>query len=225
MAGQMGTLMNGRDLEAYTFEYMPEILFERLLRAVFTAHKLSTEECEAGFASTESVNLLPFHRRARLEGLMRDVADRTGIRSNVVKSDKSFWNHSELTSGPIVLTASTVQTPCGPVDTSDFRLTLARSNQEVLWPEPFDEPAEGAPLYVLLLHSRSRWSYAADQERFGHLPGSAYLAYPTPDLDGYAHEVNLFDRFPTTVASFMPQDWNEEARVSYLFKARRLVAA
>ena len=92
---------------------------------------------------------------------MRDVADRTGIRSNVVKSDKSFWNHSELTSGPIVLTASTVQTPCGPVDTSDFRLTLARSNQEVLWPEPFDEPAEGAPLYVLLLHSRSRWSYAA----------------------------------------------------------------
>ena len=37
MAGQMGTLMNGRDLEAYTFEYMPEILFERLLRAVFAA--------------------------------------------------------------------------------------------------------------------------------------------------------------------------------------------
>ena len=156
---------------------------------------------------------------------MRDVADRSGVISKVVKSEKSFWNHTELASGPIVLTASTVQTPCGPVDTSHFRLTLARSNQDFLWPEPFDDPAEGAPLYVLLLHSRSRWMSVEDHERFGHLPGSAYLAYPTPDLDSYAHEVNLFDKFPDTVASFMPRDWNEEARVSYLFNARKLAVA
>ncbi len=216
--------MNGPELEAYTYQHMPEVLFERLLRAVFAAHQLSAEECRAGFEPSESFNLLPFHRRARLEGLMRDVADRTGIVSKVVKSDKSFWNHTELRSGPVVLTASTVQSPCGPVDTSDFRLSLASSNQGVLWPEAFDEPVDGAPLYILLLHSRSRWLSVADQERFGHLPGSAYIAYPTPDLDGYAHEVNLFDKYPGTVASFMPEAWNDDARISYFFKARKLVA-
>jgi hypothetical protein len=217
--------MNDVDLEAYTFEYMPEILFERLLRAVFTAHKLSSEECRAGFAETETVNLVPYHRRAKLEGLMRDVAARTAIEANVVQSDKSFWNHTELRSGPVVLTASSVQAPCGPVDISEFRRTLARSNQGLLWAEPGDVPANDAPLYVLLLHSRSRWALSEDQQRFGHLPGSAYIAYPTPDLNSYAHEINLFDRFPHVVESFVPQDWNAEAKISYLFNARKMRAA
>src|SRR5579862_4909253 len=129
---------------------------------------------------------------------MRDAADMEGIQAEAVRSRMSNWNHTELRSGPVVLTASSVQSPCDLVEEADFRLTLARDNQGVLWPEPMDEPSPDAPLYVLLLHSRSRWSWE-DQARYGHLPGSAYLAFPLPDLSGYAHDINLFDRFPHVV--------------------------
>lgn len=217
--------MIGPDLEALTYQHMPEVLFERLLRAVFTAHRVAFEECRSGFAETESANLLPYYRRAKLEGFMRDAATLTGIGASVVRSDGSPWNHTELRSGPVVLTASTVQSPCGPVDTSEFRLTLARANELYLWPEPGDIPPDDAPLYALLLHSRSRWEQRSDQQKFGYMPGSAYIAYPTPNLGEYGHEIDLFAKFPGVVESFMPQEWNSEAKLRYLVNTRKTATA
>ena len=89
---------------------------------------------------------------------MRDAAGdgrRPRIRSSGPRM--SAWNHTELRSGPVILTASSVQSPCDLVEEADFRLTLARDNQAALWPEPGDEPGpDDAPLYVILLHSKSR---------------------------------------------------------------------
>lgn len=118
------------------------------------------------------------------------------------------------------MTASSVQSPCDLVEEADFRLTLARDNQEALWPEPGDIPPTDAPLYVILLHSKNRWS-PDNQKRYGYLPGSAYLAFPLPDLSGYAHEIDLLDRFPRVVDSLLPQEWDTEAKVRYLFYARK----
>jgi hypothetical protein len=216
--------VTGAELEAILFRHMPPKFFARLLRAVFTAHKFAAEECAANFQPPEADNILGHYRRAKLEGFMRATAEMEGIGSAVVRSRLSAWNHTELRSGPVVLTASSVQSPCDLVEEADFRLTLARDNQGALWPEPGDEAAPGAPLYVLLLHSKSRWRHD-DQVRYGRLPGSAYLAFPLPDLSGYAHDISLFDMFPHVVDSFLPQEWDQEAKVRYLLNTRKAATA
>jgi hypothetical protein len=225
MPDQSGDPVIGADYEAMTFAHMPLSFFERLLRAVFVAHEVAAEECQANFKDPERENVLGHYRRAKLEGYMRDVAEMGGIQAQVVKSKKSSWNHTELRSGPVVLTASTVQAPCDLVEESEFRLTLARGAQDVLWPEPGDVPMPGAHLYVLLLHSKSRWVEADEQRRFGNLPGSAYLAYPASDLSGYIHDIDLFARFPRVVDSLLPQEWDTEAKVRFFRYARKSATA
>jgi hypothetical protein len=215
--------MTGNELEAILFNHMPPKFIERLLRAVFAAHKVAAEECAANFKQPEAENIAGFYRRAKLEGFMRDAADMEAIGQRVERSRKSSWNHTELWSGPVILTASSVQTPCDLVEESEFRITLARDNQLTLWPEPDDEPPADAPLYAILLHSKSRWPQS--QPRYRHLPGSAYLAFPLPDLSGYAHDINLFDRFPHVVDALLPQEWDTEAKVRYLYYTNKAAIA
>lgn len=216
--------MDARELAAMTEQYVPAEFQRRALQGVFTAHQVSAEYVRAEFAPTEAVNLLPYYRRAKLEGYLRDAAERSGIAAKAVKSPGSGWFHSEVRSGPVVLTASTVQTPCGPVDPSEFRLSLAEENPLYLWDEPGDAPADDPPLYILLLHSRSVWSTAEEDSRYGILPGSAYLAFPAAGLETYLHTINLFEAFPDVVESYLPREWATEAKVRYIHNARRLSA-
>jgi hypothetical protein len=216
--------VTGDELDEILFRHMRPRLFERLLRAVFAAHKVAAEECAANYKKPEFDNMLGFCRRAKLEGFIRDATEMGGIAASAVRSRLSNWNHNEVWSGPVVLTASSVQSPCDLVEEAEFRSTLARSNQGVLWPEPGDDPEPDAPLYVILLHSKSQLPHE-DQARHGYLPSSAYLGLPLPDLFGYAHEINLFDRFPHVVDSLLPQDWDKEAKVRYLLNARKGLAA
>lgn len=216
--------MDVRELAALTEQYLPAEFQRRALQGVFMAHQVSAEFVRAEFAATEAVNLLPYYRRAKLEGYLRDAAERSGIAAKAIKSPGSGWFHSEVRNGPVVLTASTVQTPCGPVDPSEFRLSLAEENPLYLWEEPGDVPADEPPLYILLLHSRSVWSTAADEERYGGLPGSAYLAFPASGLESYLHTIDLVEAFPDIVETYMPQEWGTEAKVRYIHNARRLSA-
>lgn len=221
--------MIGPELEEITYRYLPEALFERLLRGVFLAHSAAWEECRASYAETEVENLLPYSRRAKFEGYLRDaVAMVSGVTASVEKAEGSSWNHTELRSGPVVLTASSVPVPCGPVNPADFRLklaekTLADDGQSPLWDDAAESSAEDESLYVLLLHSKSRWPNAEDVLRYGHLPGSAYIAFPTPDLTRYTYAVNLFSKFPRVMGSLTPQEWDAEARLRYVQRARRMV--
>jgi hypothetical protein len=136
----------------------------------------------------------------------------------VRKDSGQPWNHSEIISGPIVLTAASVPTPLAPVDHADYRKGYARSNQL-----HFDSLGSGpadAPLYVILLHSRSYWP-PEEHKYFGHLPGSVHLAFPAADLGAYVHAINLMERYPTVVNKYIPQDWGDEALVRYLGQARK----
>ena len=217
--------MTGRELESSTFKHVPEAFFGRLLRAVFAAHRISLDECRGAFSESELRNVLPYYRRGKLEAYMRDAADMVpGIVSNVVLGEGN-WNHTELRCGPVVLTASAVPAPCALVERAEFRQTLARDNAQRLWLEPGDIPPDDAPLYVLLLHSRSRWPTRDEWLEFRHLPGSAYIAFPSPYLDSYVHEVNLFERFPQIVEAELPQSWDQEARIRYVSSARKAGAA
>ena len=214
--------MIGDELEAIRFATCNPGCSGASSWAVYAAHKVAAEECTANFRKApRPTTSSATHRRAKLEGFMRDAADMEGVPHQVVRSRMSAWNHTELRSGPVILTASSVQSPCDLVEEADFRLTLARDNQAALWPEPGDEPPDDAPLYVILLHSKSRWP-REDQVRYGHLPGSAYLGFPLPDLSGYAHEINLFERFSEVMDSLLPQEWDQEAKVQYLRSARKI---
>jgi hypothetical protein len=217
--------MQEADLERLTFDHLPPLFFDRALRALFLAHKDAYDEVHANNAETEAANLLPYARRAKVEGYVRDAAERTGLRVDTVRPPKSGWNHIEVKAGPVVLTASAVPYPCGPVDPSEFRLTLAKPNEILLWEEPGDTPPDGTPLYVLLLHSRNVWVPHESKVNYSYLPGSAHIAFPVPELSEYVHSVNLFDRFPNVIESLMPQEWDTEVRVRYLYNARRVAVA
>lgn len=119
----------------------------------------------------------------------------------------------------MILTENSVQSPCALVEKAEFRLTLAESSQLSLWQEP---RSDDAPLYALLLHSK----YAGpDHRMFGHLPGSAYLAFPAKDLEAYVHEIDLFDRYPEIVRRHLPSEWDHDAEVRYFQRARKVRVA
>jgi hypothetical protein len=211
--------MTGGELEDLAFLHMPEDFFRRATQAVFTAHKVSWDECTASFAETEARNVQPYSKRGKLEGYLRDISAMfPGMTSDVIRAEQSNWFHSEIRSGPVVLTESSVPTPCALVERAEFRLTLARSAQGVLFDDE-DQDVSSA-LYLLLLHSRSVWPDSESYRKYRHLPGSAYVAFPSPSLDGYVHQFNLFTRFPDVVEAHLPQEWDSEARIRYRNNAR-----
>lgn len=214
--------MTGDELEQLFFRHLPRPFVERTFRAVFAAHRVAWDDCRASFAETEAQNVLGYYRRGKVEGYLRDTADLFPSVSAVVCAPRSSWNHTEIRSGPVVLTENTVQTPCALVEKAEFRLTLAESNQLALWDVAVPEDA---PLYALLLHSRSKWETIDKRRKYGHLPGSAYIAFPSRDLEFYLHEINLFERFPEIVATHMPEEWDKEARLHYLDRARKAASA
>lgn len=215
--------MTADDLETLFYQHLPLSFVERILRAVFMAHRVAWDECHASFAETEARNVLGYYRRGKLEGYIRDTAVAfPGVDAVVERAEGSSWNHTEVRSGPVVLTENSVQTPCALVDKAEFRLTLARSMQLSI----FDDPApEEAPFYALLLHSRSKWEAEDERRDYGHLPGSAYIAFPARALDSYLHEINLFALFPGVVAAHLPQEWNHDAQLRYLRQARKVATA
>lgn len=212
--------MTPEELEALTYQDMPEAYFEACLRSVFQAHEVAWKDCRAAFAVTEAENVVGYYRRGKLEGYLRDSADRfPQLRAQVGKADNSNWNHTEIHAGSVILTENSVQTPCALVDKAEFRLTLAESSQLSLWDKP--RPAD-APLYILLLHSRSKWTSGEERKKWGYLPQSAYIAFPSPDLEDYVHEINLFEKFPNVVQSYMPKEWDTQAQVTYLQRSSKV---
>lgn len=211
------------ELERLTFRYLPEDFLRRALRAVFLAHRLSWEECSSAFAAPEAENVQPYYKRGKLEGYLRDMADSfPGVSARVIRAEQSNWFHTEVVAGPVILTENAVPTPCALVEKADFRVTLAESAQGTLFPD--ERVGPDSPLYVLLLHSKSRWDTDEEWKKYRHLPGSAYIAYPAPKLDHYVHEINLFARFPEVVHAHLPAEWGGDAQLRYINRARRMWA-
>lgn len=217
-------IVTNDELEAVTFQHLPKPFLQRVLQAVFLAHQVAKDECFSQFPPTEATNLVGFYRRGKLEANLRDAAQAfSGVSSRTRKADHSNWNHIEVIAGPVVMTEHAVRLPGELVSHADWRADLARSNQQRLWTT--DTVADDAPLYVLLLHSASHWLTPAEAAKYGHLPQACHLAYPSPDLDGYQHMINLVTAFPHIVESHLPAEWDAEARVRYLRRSRRVASA
>lgn len=218
--------MTTSDLERLIVRHLPDDFLRRILHSVYAAHRVAWERCLAEHAEAEAVNLLPYEKRAKLEGYLRDIATLfPQMTARVVRADGSNWNHTEIASGPVVLTENAVQSPCALVEKAEFRARLALSNQGVLFDHPADTGeaalSSDPPLYVLLLHSRSRWDDPTEHKNFRHLPESVYLACPADDLESYLHAIDLIERFPDVVEKNVPQSWDSEARLRYMRRGRR----
>jgi hypothetical protein len=121
-------------------------------------------------ATTDVENVRPWVTRGKVEGMMlRDVADLIeGVESRVLKAPKTNWNPTEIVVGPVLLTAGAVQTPGGPVDKADFRIGLARTNQQLL----FDVDGVGQrPIYAMVLHSGYKSLDPDEREQYGPVDG------------------------------------------------------
>lgn len=216
--------MTREELEAIAFRHIPIEYCRQLLHAVFVAHKVASDDCQREFAASEIPNVAPWYRRGKLEAYMRDASGRhPGLQASVAKA--SNWNHTEIWGGPVVLTQNAVPTPCGLIDPAEFRLdlaaeTIADDGQQTLFPLD-DGPVDDGPLLLVLLHSRSVWPTRDERREFGHLPGSAYIAFPSRDLKRYVHDINLFELFPEVLAAHMPSAWDEEALVRYVQRSHK----
>lgn len=197
------------EIEKLTAKYYPDSALKALLECVFVAHKLGREMCRREFPdSPERDNVQSFCVRGKLEGLLRPTAERQGLIAKPIKHPGQRWYHTEVYSGPMIMTAATVETPGAMVDPADYRIGLAESNQGQL--DLFSSnDGVGLSIYFLLTHSRSRWPSNGD------LPGSVYLVYPAADLKQYIHMINLIDRFPDIVRKYVPEEWDGEAVVKY----------
>ena len=219
--------MDATQCEALFFQHVPEQFLQRVIRMVFASHRQAWDETKSRFAETEAENLRGQYRRGIVEGGLRDVADlhvEDGFTHRVVRAEGTNWNHTEVLVGPVLLTATTAQTPCGPVEKADFRKGLAKSNNDALFDDPaslFEDDGSDRHLFAMLLHSRYRSALPDRQAKYAHLPGSAYLAFPAADLNSYVLEINLFDRYPEVVASQLPQEWDNDAVVTYMYNARK----
>ena len=208
--------MTPDELEHLILDQLPESFLKRATSALFWAEKNAWDRCKKDFAETEAVNVRPYERRGKFEQYLRDAAEFTpGLTASVQKSDRSAWNHTEIYAGSIVLTENVVATPGALVKKAEFRATLASGNQLSLF-ENDDEEDEASRLFVVLIHSRSQWETRDERTHFGHLPGSLYLAVPSPDLSCYLHKMNLFERYPGIVKAHQPNDMSREAYVRYL---------
>jgi hypothetical protein len=208
------------ELEELFFSQVPDSFLRRALGAVFLAHRVSLEECRARFAATEAANLRGFYRRAAMEGYLRDAADLSAeLATRVVQGEKGSWFHTEVLGGQTIVTAHTVPHAGALVRKADFRIALAQTNEPTLFDRVIEEE-ELPPLYAMLIHSRSRWETREEREKFSHLPGSTYLAFPAHSLDYYIHKVNLFDRYPDIVAAHEPDDLDGIAKMRYVQRSR-----
>jgi hypothetical protein len=204
-------------LENSVSAHLPEPFLASVVRSVFLARQMAHQACRTEFDDTEALNVEPFYLRGKVESLLRDAAKlHKGLGTSVVNS--SGWNHTEISAGPIVLTAHAVDSPCAMVHDAMYRKSLAESQAS------FFDPAEqipGARLYALLIHSPFNPIPGRGRREFGYLPGSVYLAFPEVALKRYAHAINLYDKFPALIESLLPKEWDEKARLAYRWRARQ----
>ena len=95
--------------------HLPDVFLKAGIKSIFLARKLTHEHCRAEFAPSELPNVSSFYCRGKVEGLLRDCAERQlGFSSSVMNA--SGWNHTEIKCEPFTITAHAVDYPCAMVD-------------------------------------------------------------------------------------------------------------
>jgi hypothetical protein len=114
---------------------MPSELLENGVRIVFQCYQLAAIDC-AKFPQWEKRYLQPHARRAHIEWQMRELAGQYGDRKVVASVEpncRESADHTEIVCGRVVLTFSAVDNRDRIIRQAEFRHTLARSSQRILY--------------------------------------------------------------------------------------------
>jgi hypothetical protein len=211
--------MQAPKIDGLVSTHLPDRFLISAMKVAFLARRQTHEHCAAEFADEEYHNVAPYYLRAKAEGLIRNTAALFPQFSAEVLNC-SGWRHTEITSGPIRFTVHAVESPCAVVDKAQYRQSLAESQTSFFDPTVY---VPDAKLYALLLHGPYVGRDWKDERQYRYLPGSMYLAFPEFALKGYAHKINLFDRYPKALDSLLPKEWDSKAHMLYKFQARQRV--
>ena len=200
--------------------HLPDEFLTAAVRSVFLAREETHNQLKGEFAETERTNVAPYYVRGKVEGILRGAVARIkSMTADVVQA--SGWNHTEVKSGPFTLTAHAVDYPCGMVNDVKYRRSLAEKQTSLIDPGTVMPDAR---LYALLLHSPFRGQNSEEERQYDYLPGSVYLAFPEAARRSYAHQINLFEKFPKLIDSLLPKEWDGAARAVYRWQARQKAA-
>lgn len=140
--------------------------------------------------------LYPHFRRALVEQSMIELASQypdAKVHERFTGNKSSFFR--EVHFGSIALTASFVRSPEKLVRRADFRLTRAKSNQLSLF--EVEEELTSDYFYAILLHGSH---YQGSRSTF------TYLAFPSPDLQGYVEKIDLIQHCSINANNIEPED-------------------
>jgi hypothetical protein len=166
---------------AYIEQHFPRGFFVRLMEEFELDYSDALDFCLRRFEREEAMDLLPYERRARNETSLRVVArefEHRGITASAVPNITNSNYHTEVVSGPVVLTASFVQNSRAVVRMADFRGTLAQNKQQSLIAP---QPSSGDRFYALLIHGNKR----IEKMRFHGALGFFELAIPNDLCNDY----------------------------------------
>lgn len=211
------------EVVAETLAALPESFLPNVLQSIFNAYETAPDQIREMLDAPEASNAEGGFRGLKVQGNLRGVAQRfpDELTTAAVPSVNG-WFHTEVRCGSIVLTASSVRSPCGPVSSSTFREALAA--ETVVNPQnEFFPVDDGSLIYVMVLHSRYLSAEYKERLKYSRLPGAVWLAWPKRrDLAAYVHRVNLYQRHPDVLDTLLPKDWDHDARLRYKERASRI---
>jgi len=212
--------MDPVDLDRAVADHLPEEWLKAVVKSIFLAKRLSHDHCKAEFSATAAINVSNFYERGKVQDLLYGSAElMPGFGAEF--KDASGWKHAKITAGPFTITAHPVASPCALVDDAEYRRTLAESQPSLYDPA---DMIPGAKLYGLIVHSPYRGRSTREAAEYAYVPGSIYLAFPEAALKSYAHQINLFEKFPELIENLLPQEWDKRARVIYRWQAQQIQA-
>jgi hypothetical protein len=151
------------------------------------------------FPKTEQHDLWPMHRRSMFERDWRELARMHGLSGVAVLNKSLNAFHTTVSGGIVVMTQSYVEDRRDLPRYAEFRNTLTKSSQFMMFANP-EVPDPSARIYAILTHGQ----YADDSLQ----PGWADVVFPA--MEGQkvvvVERIRLFeDRYPTLVSQLRAQ--------------------
>lgn len=212
--------MNRNEYEKLIFAELGESFLKKALTGIYVGFREAADYCKSHYGSFEAANLEPHIRRANIEKNVRGTAEMVeGVSVLTERPGGTPWYHIEIAAGSLLLTTSAVQCPGAAVNYAKFRQFNAN-------PQLRFEELEGAAAneprqqYAVLTYSPFTSSNPEELIKLGHLPGSVYIGFPSPDLKKYLYLDNLLERFPDTVKQHIPVEIDEATLAIYIERSR-----
>ena len=167
---------------------VPHDFVRESLRLLINTYRATWDTLGRKYPYEEAHDLFPHELRASFERDWRELAGKhPRVYGSVERNKTGGAFHTEVYSGPIVLTQCALDTPrqFSRLKKAIFRQTLAQDFQLNLL-EPREDKAPWEKLYGVLVHGPAQ----------AKSPGFACIGFPDPDCTKFLGLINLFSYCP-----------------------------